>query len=215
MKSLDGQEQLFDILQSYFRNAATYYPDPANAGSTTYFSKVGMDFIDESACVVSRLKPTSPLVSRNIILLQSLTSGLRDLREDAETSPPPDYLFFASFAYVNGLVDYESDSITTQTGRDLILAILQYRERIVPQKDVQDGLYDSQLFDNNWSSFVDCARELGIIVSSPDEKPPADLAPLEAAEIQEGSDHPSGDAVVEILHDHSPSTSSSSDTDSE
>jgi len=45
LELLDGQEQLLDIVQSYFRNAATYYPVAADAGCTTYFSEVGMDFI--------------------------------------------------------------------------------------------------------------------------------------------------------------------------
>src|SRR6188768_1088060 len=100
LELLDGQqEQLLDILQSYFRHAATYNPDTADAGCTTYFCKVGMDFIYESARAASRLKPTSPLFSRDVNVLQSLASDLRDLHDDPEARPSPDYLFFASFAY--------------------------------------------------------------------------------------------------------------------
>jgi len=77
LELLDGQhEQLLDILQSYFRHAATYNPDTADAGCTTYFSKVGIDFIFQSAYAASKLKPTSPLFSRHVNVLQSLASDL-------------------------------------------------------------------------------------------------------------------------------------------
>jgi len=211
LELLDGQEQLLDILQSYFRQAATYNPDTADAGSTTYFCDTGMDFIDESAKATSKLKPTSPLFSRYVNVLQSLVSGLRDLHEDPEAGPSPDYLFFASFTYAHWLLIYGSDTITTETGRDLILAILQYRERVIPRKDLEAGFCNlnrhGRTFDNGWSDFVAMTRAL--------EGPPADLPLLEYAEIQEEPDRPSGDAVVEVLHNHHPSIRSSSKIDDE
>jgi len=79
---VDGQEQLLDILQSYFRNAASYHPDEGDAGSTTYFSRIGMSFILRSANAVSKVKLTSPLFSQHVNLLQSLASGLRNFHED-------------------------------------------------------------------------------------------------------------------------------------
>ena len=107
----------------------------------------------------------------------------------------------------------------TETGRDLILAILQYRERIIPRKDLEDGFFTSniygQKFDDDWSEFVDKARALGIVVPSLAQEPPAALQPLESAEIQEEPDHPSGDAVVEVLHDCHASIRSASKTDDE
>jgi len=219
LELLDGQEQLHDILESYFRHAATYEPDTAYAGSTTYFSEVGMDFICDLASTASEFKPTSPLFSRHVNVLQSLASDLRDLHEDPEAGPPPDYLFFASFAYAYCLLLRESDTITTETGRDLILAILQYRTRVIPRKDLEDGFYNSNIgrwkFDDDWSEFVDMARAIGIVVPPPTQEPPADLPSLESAEIQEEPNYPSGDAVVEVLHDHHASTSSTSKTDDE
>jgi len=206
LELLDGQEQLLDILQSYFRHAATYNPNTADAGCTTYFSEVGMDFIFESAKAVSTLKPTSPLFSRHVNALQSLASDLRDLHEDPKAGPSPDYLFFASFAYASFLLFWDSDIIATETGRDLILGILQYRERIIRKKDFEEGFYNLNIyrrtFDHDWSRFVDRARVLGIFVPPLAHEPAADLLPLESAEIQEDPDHPSGDAVVEVLHDH-------------
>jgi len=219
LELLDGQEQLLDILQSNFRHAATYNPDTADAGCTTYFSKVGMSFIFQSARAASTLKPTSPLFSPHVNILQSLASDLRDLHEDPEAGPSPDYLFFASFTYVRGLLFWESDIITTETGRDLILAILQYRERVIPRKDLEDGFYNLNVygwkFDNDWSYFVDKARALGIVVPSLAQEPPADLPPLESAGIQEEPNHPSGDAVVEVLHGHHSPIRSSSKTEEE
>jgi len=220
LELLDGQqEQLLDILQSYFRHAATYNPDTADAGCTTYFSKVGIDFVFESADAASKLKPTSPLFSRHINVLQSLASDLRDLREDPEAGPSPDYLFFASFAYANRLLYWDSDTIVTETGRDLILAILQYRERVIPRKVFEEKFYNldyhGQKFDDDWSKFVNSTRALGIVVPSFAQEPPADLPPLESAEIQTEPDHPSGDAVVEVLHDSHASIRSSSMTNDE
>ena len=219
LEFLDGQEQLLDILQSYFRHARTYNPDTADAGCTTYFSKVGKGFICDSAYLVSTLKSTSPLLSQHVDVLQSLASDLRDLHEDPKAGPSPDYLFFASFAYANWLLLQKSDIITTATGRDLILAILQYRERIIPPKDLEDGFYNSnyfgRTFDNHWSEFVDEARALGILVPPLAQEPPADLPSLESAEIHEEPDHPSGDAVVEVLHDSHASIRSTSKTDDE
>jgi len=219
LELLDGQEQLLDILRSYFRHAATYNPDTADADCTTYFSKAGMDFVFESAKAASTLKPTSPLFSRHTNILQSLASDLRDLYEDPEAGPSPDYLFFASFAYAYWLLSSDSDIIATETGRDLILAILQYRERVILRKDVEDGFYNLNLFgwtfDNHWSEFVDKARGLGIGVPSLAQGARADLLSLESAEIQEEPDHPYGDAVVEVLHEHHASIRSSSKTDDE
>jgi len=216
LELLDGQEQHLDILQSYFRHAATYNPDTAAAGCTTYFSNVGIDFIFESAKAASKLEPTSPLFSPHVNVLQSLASGLRDLHENPEAGPSPDYLFFASFAYAHWLLFFRSDIVTTETGRDLILAILQYRERIIPRKDFEEGFYNLNYFEwkfeNTWSNFVDKARALGIVIPPLAQEPPADLPPLEYAEIQEEPDHPSGDAVVEVLHDHHASIRSSSKT---
>jgi len=206
LELLDGQEQFLDILQSYFRHAAIYNPDTADAGCTTYFSKVGMSFIFRSADAVSELNPTSPLFSPHVNVLQSLASDLRDLHGDPEAGHSPDYLFFASFAYAIRLLYRDSDIIATETGRDLILAILQYRERIIPRKDLEDGFYNSnyfgRTFDNHWSEFVNRARPLGIVVPSLAQEPPADLPPLESAEIQEELDHLSGDAIVQVSHGH-------------
>jgi len=219
LELLDGQEQLLDILQSYFRHAAAYKPNTADAGCTTYFSKVGMDLNFQLAWAVSELKPTSPLFSRQGNVLQSLSSDLRGLHEDPEAGPSPDYLFFASFAYANRLLSCGSDIITTEMGRDLILAILQYRARVIPRKDFEDGFYNSNLFgwtfENHWSEFVDNARELDIVVPSHAQGARADLLSLESAEIQEEPDHPYGDAVVEVLHEHHASIRSSSKTDDE
>jgi len=218
LELLDGQEQLLDILQSYFRHAATYNPDTTDAGCTTYFSKVGMDFIYRLAYAVSKLKPTSPLLSQHVDVLQSLASDLRDLHEDPKAGPSPDYLFFASFAYANWLLLQKSDIITTATGRDLILAILQYRERVIPRKDFEEGFYNMNLFgwtfDHDWSQFVNKARGLGIVVPSHAQESPADLPPLQSTEIHE-PDHPSGDAVVKVLHDSHASIRSTSKTDDE
>jgi len=61
LEFLDRQDQILDILQSYFRHAATYNPDTADASCTTYFSKAGMDFIYDLASIASKLEPTSPL----------------------------------------------------------------------------------------------------------------------------------------------------------
>jgi len=220
LELLDGQqEQLLDILQSYFRHAATYNPDTTDAGCTTYFSKVGMDSIFQSAYAASKLKPTSPLFSQHVNILQSLASDLRDFYEDPETGPSPDYLFFASLAYAYWLLSWDSNIITTETGRDLILAILQYRERAIPRKDLEDGFYNLKsyggTFDHDWSQFVNRARVLGIVVPSLAQEPPVDLPALEYAEIQEEPDHPSGDAVVEVSHGHHSSIRSSSKIDDE
>ena len=217
MELLDGQEQHLDILESYFRHAATYNPDTADAGCTTYFSNVGIDFIFESAKAASKLEPTSPLFSPHVNVLQSLASDLRDLHEDPEAGHSPDCLFFASFAHAYWLLSWDSDIITMETGRDLILAILQYRERVIPRKDFEERFYNLDIyqwkFDNDWSKFVDKARVLGIVVPPLAQEPPADLPPLESAEIQPEPDHPSGDAVVEVFHDHASVHSSSKPED--
>ena len=166
-----------------------------------------MDFIDESARAVSSLKSTSPLFSQHVNLLQSVASRLRDLHDDPEAGPSPDYLFFASFAYVYRLLICKSGTITTEAARNLILAISQYRERVALRKDIEDGFYnsfhDDWTFDKHWFFFANRAKALGIVVPSPAQEPPA-----ECALIQDESDHPSCDAVVEVLHDHHASRSS-------
>jgi len=175
-----------------------------------------MDFMDASAFALSGLKPTFPLFSRHVNLLQLIASFIRGFHDDTEASSSPDYLFFVSFTYVYGLLLRKSGRvvITTEIGRDLILALLQYYGRVRLRKDIEDAFhnwYDSwRTFDESWNHFVDCARELGIVVLPPAQE--ADLAPLERAEIQE-SDHQSGDAVVEVLHDHHASICSSSKPD--
>jgi len=84
---------------------------------------------------------------------------------------------------------------------------------------LEDGFYNMNLFgwtfDDNWSSFVDEAIAHGIVVPSLAQEPPADLPPLEFAEIHEEPDHPSGDAVVEVLQDSHASIHSSSKTNDE
>jgi len=165
------------------------------------------------------LKPTSPFFSPHVNVLQSLASDLRVVHEDPEAGHSPDYLFFASFAYAYRLFIKEPDTITTEIGRDLILAILQYRERVIPRKDFEEGFYNLDIyqwkFDNHWSEFVDNARALGIVVPPLAHEPPADLPPLQSAEIQEEPDHPSGDAVVEVSHGHHSSIRSSSKIEDE
>ena len=196
---LDGQEQLLDILQSFFRNAATYYPETVDTGSTTYFSRVGLDFITESAHALSNLIPSSLLFSRHTILLQTLASRLRDLHDDLEARPPSDYMFFATFAYVFELLFNRSDIIETETGRDLILAIIQYRERVNPQQDEFYTSYDGVWnYDTDWPYFLSRVRDIVTVVPGSMQEPP----PVERAEMQEGSDQPSGGAVVEVLHHH-------------
>jgi len=204
---LDGQEQLLGILQSYFRNAATYDPDVADAGSTTYFSAVGMCFVYKSAKAMCRLKPTSHLFSQHNNLLQSSASRLRDVHEDPETGPLPDYLFFVSFTYAYRHLLHRSDTITTKTGRDFILAILQYRDRVIPRKSIEVGFFNSYgwVFDDEWPCFVDRARKYGIVVTPVAEEPLEDLTPPKCANNHE-TDHLSSDVVVTILRDHDASS---------
>jgi len=176
-----------------------------------------MDFIHSSVLAVSELKPLSPLCFRHVNILQSLASCLRSLPADPEAGPWPDYLFFASFTYVHQLLLNESDIITTETGRDLILAIYQYRERVNPRKDIQDRFFNSngcgRAIDANWPSFVNCTEAL--VIPTPAQEPSADLASIKCAEIQEIRDHTSGDAVVENLHDYHSSIPFFSKTDEE
>ena len=124
---------------------------------------------------MSKVELTSPLFSRHVNLLQSLASGLQNFHDDPG-APSQDYLLFASLAYVYRLLYYgPSDAITTETGRDLIFAILQYHERIIPRKDIEDGFYNSygDTFDVAWPYFVDRARKLGVAGPPPDEESPA------------------------------------------
>ena len=215
--TLDGQEQLLDILQNYFRNAATYYPDTAAAGSTTYFSKVGMKFTMMSALIVCKLKPTSSIFSRHVDLLHSLASGLRAHHDDLEAGPSPDYLFFASFTYAYRLLTDGSDTITTETGQDLILAILHYRERCIPREDMEHSFYNSPgrwTFGSHWGNFIRHIGRLGIVVPPNTQGPPSDRPLLERRpEIQEEPAQPSGDTVVEVLDHRHASIRPSSKTD--
>jgi len=200
----EGQEQLLDILNSYFRNAATYHPKPEDAGKAIYFSSVGASFIFHSALSLPNLKPTSSLFSRHEGLLQSLTTSLQDLPDDLTTHPPPDYLFFASLLYVRLLLAFDSDKeiVKTDACQNLILSMLQYRAW-VPQlrKDVEESFYNTIFtFEKDWPDFVRRANKLGVVLPPP-AMPPSDPPPLEGTEIQEKTRQPSGDAIVDVQVD--------------
>jgi len=108
-------------------------------------------------------------------------------------------MFFASFAYVFELLFSRSDIIETETGRDLILAIIQYRERVNPQKDKFYTSYDGVWnYDTDWPYFLSRVRDLVTVVPGSTQEPPP-VPPVERAVMQEGSDQP---AVVEVLHHH-------------
>ena len=74
---IEGQAQLLDILKSYFANAAKYHPKPEDARKTTYFSRIGADFIYDSTFALHRLQPTSPLFPQHEHLLQYLTTAFK------------------------------------------------------------------------------------------------------------------------------------------
>jgi len=195
------QEQILNILISYFDNAAVHHPEPDEAGKTTYFSMVTVSFVYESAWALIDLEPTSPLYSTHSNLLQNLATRLRDLPEDLTTSPPPDYLFFSSFTYGCWLLDRNSGLIKTETGRDFIVALLQYRARIPqPRKDIEVEFCNPRnIFPTlNWSQFVENARASGIVLSQLAEEPPADSITIGGVKIGEGSSSEAGDVTIDV-----------------
>lgn len=193
---------MISILSGYFQNAAAYHPDAIDATNTTYFSGVGASFVDLSAKAFAKLQPTSPLLSQHDDLLRFLLSRLRDvLNSPATHSPPPDYLFFASFAYVKRLLDQTSQTVRTEIGRDLILAILEYRAHLTLRQDIEGGFYNSihhRRFDWDWQVFVDHANGLDIVLPPPAGEQPAILALTEGVEIREEPHHPSSDAIIDL-----------------
>ena len=206
---IEDQEKLLDILGSYFRNAAKYYPKPEDTGKTTYFSGVGMDFIFRSAVALVELQPASPLFSRHEDLLQSLATSLQDLHKNPATHSPPDYFFFALLLYVFCLLRFGSDEevFRNEIGQNLILAILQYHAH-APQlrRDVEEGFYNAVYgftFQQDWPIFVQRAKKLGVTTVSPPGAPLPTDPPSQAlkyGEIQEETRHglSSGDAIVNI-----------------
>jgi len=144
------------------------------------------------------LKSTSPLFSQRDNLFRVLAAGLRNLDEYLTAHPPPDYLFFAAFIHVYAIPGRFFEIMEMEGGRDLILSILQYRARFPqPRQDVQKGFYETLFmsFDNNWLSFVNHAKSLGVELPRPAEKLSADPQALEGAEIQEER---RGDAIVDV-----------------
>ena len=199
--SPDTQEQILDVLISYFDNAAAHHPKPDEAGANTYFSPVTVSFVYESAWALIDLEPTSPLFSRHNSLLQNLATRLRNLPEDLTTSPPPDYLFFASFTYGYRLLNWNSGLIKTETGRDFIVALLQYRVHIPqPRKDIEVEFCNpgNMLPTLNWSQFVEKAGASGVVLSQLAEEPPADSITIDGAKISEGSSREAGDATINV-----------------
>ena len=195
----DDQQQLLNILQSYFRNAATYHPKPEDAGKTTYFSEVGLGFILRSAQSLFKLQPTSPLFSQHENILQSLTTSIQDLNNDLAAHPPPDYLFFASLAYVNRLLfwDPEAKIIKTDIRQNLILAILQYHAHVTRLRTViREDFYNTcSNFEDDWRAFVLHAEKLGVVLPL---QLPTDLPTPESVEIQEESRQRAGHAIVQV-----------------
>ena len=217
---------MLDILRNYFCNATKYYPEPDDAGKTTFFSSVGATFIVASADALCKLQPTSPLFSQHEDLLRLLTTSLQDLH-DLVVHPPPDYLFFASLLYSLYLFrygpDYFEKIIETDVGQNLVLAILQYHARIPRlRRDIEEGFYNTALFTfgHDWPEFIERAERLGVVLPAP--VAPAvqlqrDLPSIEGAEIQELF-QPSGEAIVDIrvipLSERSPFAYSPSKMDS-
>ena len=201
----EGHEELLNILQDYFRNAAIYHPQPDDAGNTTYFSLVGADFVFESAFALHQLQPTSPLFSQHENLLQSLATSLQDIHDDLAAHSPPDYLFFASLIYVGWLLSCYPvpEVIKTDIGRNLILVILQYHARFTRLRtDIKEDFYDTLGdFEQDWPDFVKLAEELGVVLPPPGVQPPTYPTPLEGAEIQEEPRQLSGDAIVDVRVD--------------
>jgi len=198
---LDFHIQLLDILRGYFRHDALYHPNTANLESSTYLSSAVGHFLYACADLLPRLKPTSYIFSRHQDLLQSLASGLGSTHTGVETDLPPDHLFFSTLIYVTRLLNQGSETVTTETGRELILAILQYRSRFYPRDDIMEmmstWIEDPPAFDHVWSDFVGYARELGIVLPAIAEEQTTDLTP-ECVEVKEEPQHPLGDAVVDV-----------------
>ena len=197
---------MLDILTSYFRNAAKYHPEPEDSGKTTYLSKVGADFIFESAKALHKLQPTSPLFSQHKNLLQSIATSLQDLHGDLATSPPPDYLFFASLLYVLCLLRSGLDNqiIKTDIGQNLILAILQYHAHVTQlRKDIEEGFFNNFMFifEQDWPEFVKLAEKFGIVLRPPVMRLPTDSLPHKGSAIQEEPRQPSGDTIVDVRVD--------------
>jgi len=197
--SPDTQEQILDILISYFDKAAAHHPEPDEAGTTTYFSTVTVSFVHESAYALINLEPTSPLFSRHHNLLQNLAIRLRDLPDDL-TTPPPDYLFFSSFTYGYWLLEWNSDIIKTETGRDFIVTLLKYRARIhQPRKDIEVIFCDPEnSYTTNWLQFVEKAGASGVVLSQLAEERPIDSMTIDGAKIAEGSSREAGDATIDV-----------------
>jgi len=198
-----GQEQLLNILDHYFHNAAKYHPEPDDAGKTTYFSRVGKDFLIRSAQALHKLQPTSPHFSQHTNLLQSLMTSLQDLHDDLAAHPPPDYLFFASFIYVFWFLCSGPDDeiLKTDIGQDLILTILQYREYVaLLRKDIEEGFYDifGFSFAHDWLEFVERARKLGIQLPTSAVQLATNSPPLGGIGILEESRQLSSDTIVDI-----------------
>jgi len=197
---------LLAILKSYFRHAEKYHPKPDDAGETTYFSQVGVDFLVRSAKALQGLQPTSPLFSQHENLLKSLATSLQVLHDDLAVHPPPDYLFFASLLYIRWPLFYgwDKEIIKTDAGRDLILAILRYHARVTRLRtDIAEGFYNTHgfTFERDWPYFVEHAKELGVVLPPPAVQLLTDPLPLEDAQVQEERCSPSGDAVLEVQVD--------------
>ena len=134
-----------------------------------------------------------------------MANRLRNLPDDLTTHPypPPDYLFFSSFTYCYWLLFRNSEIIKTEIGRDLIVALLQYRARIPqPRKDIEVKFCDSEntFLTINWSKFVENAGACGIVLPRPtdSEEPPTDPTTIGAAKIIEESCEPVGDATIDV-----------------
>jgi len=203
IECIGGQEELLNILEGYFRNAVKYHPESQEAGKTTYFSRFGMDFVFQSAATMFKLKSTSPLFSRHQNLLQSLATSLQDLPDDPAVHPPPDYLFFASLIYVHNLLCFNigGETIKTDIGQNLILAILQYHARATEQRVMEYEIYRTWSdFERDWSEFVRSAEILGVVLPPPAVQLPTDSLPVEGTKIQEPC-QASGDAIVDVRVD--------------
>ena len=196
--------QFLDILESYFRHAALYHPNAADPENNAYLSSAAGDFLYTCANFLSRLKPTPSVFSRHQDLLRSLSSILRSAHTGVETDSPPDYLFFASLLHVTRLLTQRtqrSEIITTETGRELILAIFEYRSRFHPRNDMMEMMSSwnetPPVLDSVWYYFVAYAEDLGIVLL-PIAGEGTDLPPVECADVQEEIQHTSGDGVVDF-----------------
>jgi len=196
-KCAEGQEQLLDLLGSYFRNAAKYHPSPEDAGNTTYFSKVGASFILASAHALHKLQPTSPLFSQHENIVQSLATNLQNLHHDFAAHPSPDYLFFASLLYALWLLRFDGPDAEKDTSQNLIRAILQYHARVSqPRRDIEEGFYNTLgfSFEQDWPDFVQLAKELGVMLPASAIQLATDPLPLGGAEPH----HPAGDTILDV-----------------